>query len=82
MAKLYYITLQWIFFYLYTALLCHTFIIALLLYCNVFYSYYTTFSITQKANISIRLIKCIIIGVLCYNTESCYHIRTNLPVLS
>ena len=54
----------------YTALLCHTSIIALLLYCNVFYSYCTIFSITHRANISIRLTRFIIIGVLCYNTES------------
>ena len=59
------------FFYLYTALLCHTFIIALLLYCNVFYSYDTNVSITHRANISIRLIRFIITGILCYNTESC-----------
>ena len=56
---------------LYTELLCHTFIKALLLYCNVFYFYYSTFLITQKENISIRLIEFITIGVLCYNTESC-----------
>ena len=64
--------------FLITALLCHTFIKALLLYCNVFYFYYSTFLITQKENISIRLSEFIPIGLLCYNIESC--IETTLNV--
>ena len=36
-----------------------------------FTSIYSTFLITQRENISIRLIEFMTIGVLCYNTESC-----------
>ena len=58
---------------LYTKLFCHTFIKAKHFYCPTIYftSTYSTFLITQKANISIRLIEFITIDVLCYNTESC-----------